>query len=256
MKFAVLLFVVGCTAQVAGDPGLSRPCPIDKTALGESLAVSSKILGETRTVNVYLPPDYKKSPDRYPVLYMPDGGMAEDFPHIAGDVDVSIRNGVIRPVIVVGVQNIDRKKDMLRDSAKFRAFFTAELRPEIERRYRTTQERALVGESLAGLFVVEAFLRDPASYDHYIAADPSVWWDNRSLVGDASELLAVAPPGVRSLYIANSDEGDAEGTELLVRAMAAFGLSDELELESMPAEHHATIFPTASLHGIRRAFAP
>lgn len=56
-------------------------------------------------INVYLPPGYAAGAERYPVLYLPDGGLAEDFPQISGLVDVSIKNGVIRPVIVVGIEN-------------------------------------------------------------------------------------------------------------------------------------------------------
>jgi hypothetical protein len=40
-------------------------------------------------------------------------------------------------------------------SAAFRRFFRDELMPQVKRRYRTTSETAVVGESLAGLFVVE-----------------------------------------------------------------------------------------------------
>mgnify|MGYP006992429722 CR=1 FL=1 len=53
--------------------------------------------------SMHVPPGYATSPDRFPVLYMPDGGMAEDFPHVVGAVDVSIKNGIIRPLLVVGI---------------------------------------------------------------------------------------------------------------------------------------------------------
>lgn len=43
----------------------------------------------------------------------------------------------------------------------FRKFIRDELMPEIRGRYRTTAETAIVGESLAGLFVVETFLLEP-----------------------------------------------------------------------------------------------
>ncbi len=44
--------------------------------------------------------------------------------------------------------------------------------PEMRGRYRTTGETAIVGESLAGLFVVETFLLEPDLFDTYIAIDP------------------------------------------------------------------------------------
>jgi uncharacterized protein len=41
--------------------------------IGEIFTIDSKILNETRRINVYLPPGYAQSKDmRLPVLYMPD----------------------------------------------------------------------------------------------------------------------------------------------------------------------------------------
>jgi predicted alpha/beta superfamily hydrolase len=46
--------------------------------------LAAKLLNETRRINVYLPPGYTAAPDKqYPVLCMPDGGLAEDFLHVA-----------------------------------------------------------------------------------------------------------------------------------------------------------------------------
>ena len=50
--------------------------------------------------------------DSYPVLYMLDGGLDEDFPHVARDVDTAIRAGEMRPMIVVGIENTERRRDM------------------------------------------------------------------------------------------------------------------------------------------------
>jgi hypothetical protein len=48
----------------------------------------------------------------YPVLYMPDGGLQEDFPHVATTVDTAIRAGEMRPLIVVGIENTERRRGM------------------------------------------------------------------------------------------------------------------------------------------------
>jgi enterochelin esterase-like enzyme len=118
--------------------------------------------------------------------------MTEDFPHVVGSVDVSIKNAVIRPIIVVGVQNTERRRDLVaatvvaeeREAAphaggadRFRAFLRDELRPAIAARYRTSAETAIIGESLAGLFALETFVVEPTLFDAYIAVDPSVWWN-------------------------------------------------------------------------------
>src|SRR6185295_20270530 len=84
----------------------------DSVPTRESFTIQSTAVGETRTVNVYTPPQYRGVSRRFPVLYMPDGGIDEDFPHIATTVDSLIARGAIRPVIVVGVPNTQRRRDL------------------------------------------------------------------------------------------------------------------------------------------------
>src|SRR5262245_8520287 len=111
---------------------------------------------------------------------MLDGGIKEDFLHIAGLVQVSVGNGTMRPFLLVGIENTQRRRDMtgptenpedkkiaprVGGSAAFRAFIRQELMPQVKSRYRTTGETAIVGESLAGLFVVETLLTEPDLFD-------------------------------------------------------------------------------------------
>jgi uncharacterized protein len=87
--------------------------PAAPLTIGETFTLQSKALGEIRRINVYLPPGYAESADqRWPVLYMPDGGLAEDFLHIAGLVQVSVGNGTMRPFVLVGIENIERRRDL------------------------------------------------------------------------------------------------------------------------------------------------
>ena len=81
--------------------------------IGETFTIESKIMRETRRINVYLPPGYTESQNaRFPVLYMPDGGLGEDFLHIAGLVQVLTGNGTMRPFLLVGIENTQRRRDM------------------------------------------------------------------------------------------------------------------------------------------------
>lgn len=248
------------------------PAPPALAAIGETFTLDSTILGERRVINVYVPPGYAESTDRFPVLYMPDGGVGEDFPHVVGSVDVSIKNAVIRPVIVVGVENTERRRDLPgptvvpeeREAAPnaggndaFRAFLRDELVPWVTARYRTTDESAIIGESLAGLFVVETFLVEPTLFDGYIAADPSLWWNQRALVAGAADRLAAWSAGPRQLYFAvGSDAGMDDAVATLTTALASAPAEVVWTHEPMPHLQHSTIFPTAALHGIRLIFAP
>jgi predicted alpha/beta superfamily hydrolase len=253
----------------------ARPASVDQAAplpFGETFTINSKILSETRRINVYVPPGYQESAEtRLPVLYMPDGGMAEDFLHVAGLVQVSVGNGTMRPFILVGIENTQRRRDMtgptenesdkkiaprVGGSEPFRRFIRDELMPQVKSRYRTTNERAIVGESLAGLFVVETFLLEPDLFDTYIAFDPSLWWNNQKLVGDAVGLLRARPKMEKTLYLASSSDG-REGTQRFADVLgkdAPTGL--RWHYENMPDEKHSTIYHPAALKAFRALFKP
>ena len=196
--------------------------PAQPLVIGQTFTLPSRVLGETRRINVYLPPQYLDSARlRLPVLYMPDGGLAEDFLHVAGLLQVSIGNGTMRPFILVGIENTARRRDLtgpttnaedqkiapkVGGSAAFRRFLREELLPQVRQRYRTTAETALVGESLAGLFVVETLLLEPSLFSTYIAFDPSLWWNNGQLVQQASKILQAPGRPPRTVYLATSSQ--------------------------------------------------
>ncbi|MBZ0236027.1 MAG: alpha/beta hydrolase [Deltaproteobacteria bacterium] len=269
MSRAVAAFVLLLAA--CGRP-CPPPAPARVAAIGETFRITSQVLGEERVVNVYLPPGYAEGAERYPVLYMPDGGMNEDFPHIAGHVDVSIKNQVIRPILVVGVQNTERRRDLVgptsvaeeRDIApqaggadRFRRFLADELKPYVAARFRVSGESALIGESFAGLFVIETLLVEPALFDAYIAADPSVWWNRGALVASAGERFARWREPPKQLFIATADTPEMQdGVAALVAAIREHAPAGLVAHHvPMPEERHHTIFPFAALRGIRTVFA-
>jgi hypothetical protein len=234
-----------------------------KAQVHDSFTVQSRALGEPRPINVYMPPQYRASrpgaDQRFPVLYMPDGGMDEDFPHVVHMVDSLIARGTIRPVIVVGVPNTVRRRDLtgstrvksdseiaphVGGSGAFRRFLREELVPEIERRYRTTKERSIVGESLAGLFIVETFLDEPTLFTHYIALDPSLWWNAGMLVDSARSRIARFDHVPRTLYLASSREPGTSVGSAQIAALLRAGAPKELRWTYAPRPdlEHATIF--------------
>lgn len=253
----------------------ARPASVDKAVplvFGETFTINSKVLSETRRINVYMPPVYQESAEtRLPVLYMPDGGMAEDFLHVAGLVQVSVGNGMMRPFLLVGIENTQRRRDMtgptenendkkiaprVGGSEAFRRFIRDELMPQIKGSYRTTNEKAIVGESLAGLFVVETFLLEPELFDTYLAFDPSLWWNNQKLLGDAGRRLRARPQTEKTLYLASSSE-DTEATQRFADVLgkdAPPGL--HWHYEKLPDERHSTIYHPAALKAFRAVFKP
>ncbi len=243
--------------------------PAKPLVIGETFTIASKALAETRRINVYLPADYAEpSGKHFPVLYMPDGGLAEDFLHVAGLLQVGAGNGTMRPFILVGIENTERRRDLtgptdsaedkkiaprLGGSAAFRKFVRDELMREVKARYRTTEETAVVGESLAGLWVVETWLLEPMLFDAYLAFDPSLWWNDEHLLKIAPEKLSKAMAG-KTLYVAaSSDMG-----HLAKRFAEILAKSERSEvrfhLENMPEEKHSTIYHPAALKAFRRLF--
>lgn len=74
----------------------------DPVPAHDSLRVQSKVLGEERLINIWLPSQYKQSTDSLPVMYMADGGVKEDFPHIANTLEKLINENKMTPIILVG----------------------------------------------------------------------------------------------------------------------------------------------------------
>jgi predicted alpha/beta superfamily hydrolase len=249
----------------------TAPTPL---AIGQTFTLPSVALHETRRINVYVPPGYADSAAvRLPVLYMPDGGVGEDFLHVAGLVQVLTGNGTMRPFILVGIENTARRRDLtgpttsaedrkiapqVGGSAAFRQFIRTELMPQIRQRYRTSAETAIIGESLAGLFVLETFLQEPDLFDTYVAFDPSLWWNKGWLVDQApAKLRAYAGPP-KTLYVASSsdDAQMSESRRLEPALKAAAKPTLRWYYKPMPQETHATIYHPAALQALRVVFAP
>ena len=270
---AALAVILISTAAFAQGPASSIG-PATSLTIGETFTIESKTLGEVRRINVYLPPPYTQPTEmRLPVLYMPDGGMAEDFLHIAGLVQVSVGNGTMRPFILVGIENTQRRRDLtgptqndedkkiaprVGGSAVFRGFIRSELMPAVKTRYRTTAESAIMGESLAGLFVVETFFMEPELFDTYIAFDPSLWWNNKALLNSEVERPRGGSDRGKTIYLANSNEKDLA---ILTRQLAELlqkNASPDLKVhyEPMPRETHGTIYHPAALAALRHLFKP
>ncbi|GAB3850120.1 alpha/beta hydrolase [Hymenobacter terrigena] len=251
----------------------ATPAAATPLVIGQTFTLESKALGETRRINVYLPAAYTDSATvRLPVLYMPDGGLAEDFLHVAGLVQVLTGNGGMRPFILVGIENTQRRRDLtgpttnaedkkiapkVGGSAAYRQFLREELMPQVKQRYRTTAETAIVGESLAGLFVVETLLLEPKLFNTYLAFDPSLWWNNGQLAEQGIKLVHAAGRPPVTVYLATSSQGEPKPMRQLVEAAGPEAArTGAWHYEPMPEETHATIYHPAALRAFRAVFKP
>ncbi|MCD6068292.1 MAG: alpha/beta hydrolase [Bacteroidetes bacterium] len=246
--------------------------------------IASKELNETRTINVYLPEGY--SPDSaatYPVIYLLDGGIGEDFVHITGIVRHNTQPWIARfpRSIVVGIENTLRRRDFTfavpnldflepagfkkeqfpayGGSAKFISFIEKELQPFIEKKYKTNAGKTITGESLGGLLATEILLKHRHLFDTYIIISPSLWWNNQSLLAEAPDLLNKGTDKKVKVYIAaaNKDENkgmydDAVFLDQLLKKHAGKNL--QVHFDYLSDETHATIFHQAVYNAFRTLY--
>lgn len=264
----LIVLLTGTSIWLGGANRADAATPL---TIGETFKIDSVVLDEQRTINVFLPSGYKQTTgQRFPVMYMLDGGLGEDFLHIAGLLHISALNGTMPPFILVGVENTERRRDLtgptevasdreiaprVGGSAAFRRFIAEELIPRIERDYRCTERRAVVGESLAGLFVIETLMQQPDLFDTWIAVDPSLWWNDEFLLKHQTELLSQGDRQQDRLFMATTvDTPIGQAAARLHESLRHSGILAELALLPLPGETHASIYHPAAIRAFRVLF--
>lgn len=239
--------------------------------IGEIRTIYSKILNEDRVLNIYLPQNFDKTKS-YPIIYLLDGSMNEDFIHVTGLVQFFNQMYSMPETIVVGIANIDRKKDFtfhtdLKDlkkdypttghSDKFISFLEKELKPYIESQFKTT-DKYLFGQSLGGLLATEILLKKPELFNNYFIISPSLWWDDESLLKQAPQLLTKIPDTKKFIYIS---VGKGEHPVMIKDAENFFDVLKtankknwNLEYKMMETDNHATILHRSLYEGLVKLF--
>lgn len=234
--------------------------------LGTTETIRSTVLGEERKLNIYLPEGYASDEKvSYPVIYLLDGSADEDFIHIAGLMQFSTFPWVkiLPKSILVGIENVDRRRDFTfptsvekdkKDfpttggSEKFIAFLEKEVQPHIERKYRTSSSKTIIGQSLGGLLATEILFKRSALFTDYIIVSPSLWWDKESLLAVPPAILKSDSSRATRVYVAVGKEGkimerDARRLVAILKKGSAKNL--KVSFQYFAAENHATIFHNA-----------
>lgn len=226
--------------------------------LGEVKEIQSLELDEKRTLNIYLPEGYAfNDTGKYPVIYLLDGSANEDFVHICGIVQFFDMMGMMPPSIIVGIANVDRKRDFTfpttiekdkKDfpttggSARFIAFVENELQPFIQKNYKVSNVKTLIGQSLGGLVSCEILAKKASLFNRYIIVSPSLWWDNESLLKHFNPDFS---PNTE-VYVAVGKEGKVmEGDAKKLREMLKKQGKAKVHFAYFPDENHATILHNA-----------
>lgn len=190
----------------------------------------SRFLPSEHTLLVYRPPGYGDDRvRRFPVLYLHDGQNVFDRATSATGEEWSvdetaqrlIESGAIEPIIIVAIYNAghrrideytptrDPKKNMGGRADAYARMLVQEIKPFIDRRYRTLRSAAntgLGGSSLGGLLTMHLGLRYHTVFNRLAVLSPSVWWNDRAIVREV-DALAVKPP-VRIWLDSGTGEGE------------------------------------------------
>lgn len=262
----ILLVLVSSSAfaqsyENAGAPGIAK------------LTLKSSVLGEDRVILVRTPAGYGANNQSYPVLYLTDGDA--HIAHTASTIEFLARNGRMSELIVVGITNTDRTRDLTPTKAaaagatgapqfptaggadQFLKFIETELIPEVEKRYRVRPYRILAGHSLGGLFAVHAMLARPEVFNSYVAVSPSLQWDNQVEVKRAEEFFKTRKELNSTLFVSLGNEpgpiedGFHQFKQVLAKNQAK---GFEWDAQQWTDEDHGSIVMRSHYFGLRKVY--
>jgi predicted alpha/beta superfamily hydrolase len=231
--------------------------------IARSYRIPSRTLGETRVIDVSLPASYgSDSSRRYPVLVVLDGDFEQQI--AATIARFYSETSQIPEVIVVGVRNVDRSRDMTPElvpdfpmppeiskaggADTFLGFIGDELIPYLDRRYRTAPLRVIIGHSLGGLFATYALSHRPELFTGYILLEPSLWWNRGHEVEQAKSTLRELRARHARVMMVNTASWSLDTTQWgsagpMIRELVA------------PGETHSSMAITGMTKALRTMFA-
>jgi predicted alpha/beta superfamily hydrolase len=210
LAISVLAPAIRSHAQAGGEP----------IVIGKKFEIHSKVLNETRSLLIATPEGYDQETDRYPILYLLDGD--ENFVQAVGIVRSLTESDRIPPMIVVGISNTERNRDLTPHTDveiekrfhpinggadAFLEFIHGELIPYVDTHYRTRPYKVLVGHSIGGLFAIYVLASNPKLFNAYIAIDPTLSWNNDAAVTKLETVFKDTQELSSDLYITAADEG-------------------------------------------------
>ncbi|MEH0834369.1 alpha/beta hydrolase [Pectobacterium cacticida] len=155
----------------------------------------------------------------YPILYMLDGNA--QFPVAVNSYDA--KNGPPPLIVAIGYPTEKpydvpaRTRDYTPpttisdpdfaaggEAETFYQFLQTTVKPWIEAHYAVnTQKQTLAGHSFGGLFTLYTLFNHTPSFQHYVAASPSIWWGNGVVIPDRTPLLPTPPLSITITVGAN-----------------------------------------------------
>jgi predicted alpha/beta superfamily hydrolase len=262
VSLAVLLFL-GVFAAAAQN--------VKPLSIGEVHTIKSDFLNEERFLNIYLPEKFDKEKN-YPIIYLLDGSIHEDFLHIVGLVQYFNLQFTMPESIVIGIANVDRKRDftfptaieeLKKDypttghSGKFIQFLEQELKPYIDEYFKNDGNEYIIGQSLGGLLATEILLSKPNLFSHYFIVSPSLWWDDQSVLKGASSKFANFTTKPKHVYISVGKKEHpvmVRDAENFFETLDSVKGSTTIKFNLMKEEDHGTILHNSIYNGFEYLF--
>jgi len=219
---AVMLFLQNIRAQTKQNVQYLQQVGVLDSLYSENLK-------EQRKFYIQLPPSYEANSDvKYPVVFILDGEVLLPAVH---NVQGFYSGGFTPEMVLVGVSNgqnrtrdlttskIDQKYGMPfneenGEAETFSKFIGSELIPYIEKNYRVTSYRTLIGHSYGGLFTINTLLKHPELFSNYLAIDPSLDWDDQKLLLEAEEILQTKDYHGKSLFMSLNGQLHMQNSEV------------------------------------------
>lgn len=235
----------------------------------EIFRFSSEVLGNERSIRVWLPPGYAEAKaERYPVFYLNDGqnlfDEATSFIGIEWGVDETatalIKAGEIPPLIVVGIDNGGAARAQeynppgtqfggrQNHADRYMRFVIDELMPRINERYRTKTGPAHTGfggSSFGGNITLYASMAHPGLFDRALIESPASW------IGDGVLLrMARAHDGAwpQRVFVAMGDDEYGEDTRDRELVQLARDIGSALEGHGLDASRLRLVIGPGAKH--------
>jgi predicted alpha/beta superfamily hydrolase len=253
-----------------------------KSDEGEVVTIHSNILKEDRRILIYAPKDATQPDKKYPVIYVLDAdnhfAQMVQYSKYLSRQDVN----VIPPLIVVGITNTDRNRDLTPsrsivdyegkpDSSgnspyknsggneQFLQYIRQELMPYVVSHYKSQPYRIFAGHSFGGLATINCLINYPDMFDAYIAVSPSFWWDQKFLLKLVDKKLTAGLTLSKTLFFSNGNEASSTpGSPFHANVLKFNSLLKERNIKGLdfqyidyPNESHMTVPIKSYYDGLR-----
>lgn len=269
-------------ASVTPEEPARHPATLPGT---DTWTLTAQSNGQEYRIFVNFPANYGDGENAYPVIYLTDGNgnfpllrsiygqlnrekrmpqaiiIGIGYPTDDGQAISALRGRDFTPTYFSDYQNPSNNfPSGTGGAASFFEFIWNELKPAVDARYRTLpNDNTLIGHSLGGLFGLYVLFQPEGSFNRYLIASPSIWWDNNTILG-SEEAYAAGHTDlpVRVFMSAGTDEPEiSTAMQDLAKAIQERAYPHlTLTTQVFPDEGHLTVVPFALSRGLRTLFTP